>query len=356
MNKSQIKVDKHDKNIYYYQEKGKKNNIKKWKNIFCMNISSEEFIDLHIGDINMNYLIEKFLVGEIKDCKIKFYNGILRRDRGNFFKKNEHYEIGKDDNQLFIKKYNDYIEKYCQQYRLEIIHECESNDFIKMNSYKLVVGLGNPNVLETSITLHPIYGIPYIPGQSIKGTMRNYFLNNYYDIENKNFHVNEKKYNFKALYKYIFGDDTEGDNNIKGGVIFFDTFPSLNKGTSIETDVMTPHYRKYYSENGFPKDDDDPNPILFYVLKNISFYFPIAVDKNIYEKYKSEYGKINKKFIEYNEFKKFIYDLLKKSLEENGLGAKTAVGYGHFNDNNLDKKTIERQLEELQNKFNKRRY
>lgn len=38
--------------------------------------------------------------------------------------------------------------------------------------WRLVIGLGNPNPLETSLTLHPQYGVPLIPGSAVKGLAR----------------------------------------------------------------------------------------------------------------------------------------------------------------------------------------
>src|SRR4051812_25489068 len=34
---------------------------------------------------------------------------------------------------------------------------------------RMVVGLGAESVLETAISLHRIYGVPYIPGSALKG-------------------------------------------------------------------------------------------------------------------------------------------------------------------------------------------
>ena len=39
---------------------------------------------------------------------------------------------------------------------------------------RMIVGLGSESVLETSITLHRTYGVPYIPGSGLKGLAANY--------------------------------------------------------------------------------------------------------------------------------------------------------------------------------------
>ncbi len=43
-------------------------------------------------------------------------------------------------------------------------------------AWRLIVGLGLPSPLETGITLHHLYGFPYLPGSAIKGVTRNWFL------------------------------------------------------------------------------------------------------------------------------------------------------------------------------------
>src|SRR5438034_11037837 len=39
---------------------------------------------------------------------------------------------------------------------------------------RMIVGLGDESVLETSIILHRTYGVPYIPGSALKGLAASY--------------------------------------------------------------------------------------------------------------------------------------------------------------------------------------
>ena len=41
---------------------------------------------------------------------------------------------------------------------------------------RLVIGLSAPSVLDTGISLHRIYGFPYLPGEGVKGTVRHFRL------------------------------------------------------------------------------------------------------------------------------------------------------------------------------------
>src|SRR5256714_2429759 len=94
--------------------------------------------------------------------------------------------------------------------------------------WRMVVGLGGETVLETDLTLHHLYGIPYIPGSALKGLTRAYVTGEVFpskDIE----HDNE-------VVKHIFGTQKEA-----GSVIFFDAMPIDGKATDV-LDIMNSHY------------------------------------------------------------------------------------------------------------------
>src|SRR5690348_10448730 len=46
--------------------------------------------------------------------------------------------------------------------------------FTATTAWRMVVGLGGETVLETDLTLHHLYGIPFIPGSALKGLTRSY--------------------------------------------------------------------------------------------------------------------------------------------------------------------------------------
>src|SRR6266702_2303534 len=52
--------------------------------------------------------------------------------------------------------------------------------------WRMVVGLGGETVLETDLTLHHLYGIPYIPGSALKGLTRAYAAGEKVYIEDAN--------------------------------------------------------------------------------------------------------------------------------------------------------------------------
>jgi CRISPR-associated protein Cmr6 len=176
---------------------------------------------------------------------------------------------------------------------------------------RLIIGLGSTSVFDTSMTLHHIYGIPYIPSTTIKGSFRSCIIQRY-------FNGNEKKALKRDWFVNIFGSQDQ-----EGKVIFFDSF---SEDVKIQKDIMTPHYKEYYSDKDnkkkiAPTDTQDPNPIPFLVVTG-EFKFLIAVKENIQLK------------IKYKKFSilEFVENGLKKSLQNHGIGGKTAVGYGYFNE------------------------
>lgn len=117
--------------------------------------------------------------------------------------------------------------------------------------WKLAIGLGNESVYETSIKLHHIYGIPYIPGSSIKGAIRSHIILEKFG-KDKNGNLDLKKAEARALedqeFCDIFGCPKESlyEESRQGKVIFFDALP-LSK-PKIEPEIMNPHFSEYYSD------------------------------------------------------------------------------------------------------------
>lgn len=298
---------------------------------------------------DMNYtkndivFIEENNNGEINLVKRYLYLDAVEYLKKNVSKNqidNHSLLINKFGNTLNLEKeYNIKINKI--QLFNEINHNVENIknnlkhrfEFISFDAEvldKLIIGLGGHSVFENDITLHHIYGIPYIPGQAIKGVLRNYIISKYFKGELSNGNDGKSKWEEEALkdnrFINIFGGGN-GENTSAGHVIFLDSFPNSN--FEIVSDVMTPHHMSYYTGNEeFPLDWDGVNPIKFLVVdkgseeKALKFNINIAVDKNI----------CNDKW-EKDSICEFILDNLIEALNLYGIGAKTSVGYGYFNIN-----------------------
>lgn len=154
--------------------------------------------------------------------------------------------------------------------------------------WRMVVGLGSGHVQETNMTLHHIYGFPYIPGSAIKGVFH---------------HWADSQISTDEITK-IFGSTEQ-----KGNVIFMDAFPSGD--VEFVMDIMNSHYPDYYGNGGhYPTDCQNPNPVNFLTVEKAAFrFYFLSKQSDCLEK---------------------VAGWLKDILEMKGLGAKTAVCYGYF--------------------------
>jgi CRISPR-associated protein Cmr6 len=162
--------------------------------------------------------------------------------------------------------------------------------------WRVIVGLGTDSVYETGITLHHIYGFPYIPASAIKGITNHYAQDNNYD---------EQTSGLKAWYDDIFGSTSQ-----QGKITFFDAMPTTIP--QLKPDIMNVHYPDYYGGNSAPTDTQSPRPIVFLTVEKTSFQFMIGCKEK------------NKDLLQ------TALDWLQKALTEKGIGAKTAVGYGYM--------------------------
>lgn len=168
---------------------------------------------------------------------------------------------------------------------------------------RMIVGLGSESVLETSITLHHTYGVPYIPGSALKGLAASY----------TNQRLGDKWKKGGPAYNVVFGD-----TNSAGYICFFDALyipGSGHKGQVLYSDVITVHHPKYYQEenSASPSDWDSPNPI---PLLSATGKYLIALAA-------PDLGKDS-------EWIKTTFEILKLALNEMGIGAKTSSGYGRM--------------------------
>ncbi|WP_243189977.1 type III-B CRISPR module RAMP protein Cmr6 [Clostridium faecium] len=319
-NRSHIKnnknIDKEDKDLIEVSKNVYRKDMKEF--IFYKNLDISNFKGLRQDEFNLKYSLQKNVVRE-SGKKERRYLGKIKTNNEKIKGIGEIERLNPNYHQSIVEEYIYSIKEYCRELDFSVT-EIEG-----ITSYRLVVGLGNPSVTETSMTLHNIYGIPYIPGQALKGVVRSYFLQLYSNIEKNEFNkitIDNKKYDFKKMYKWIFGEDISEDDNNKGNLIFFDSFPTSK--ITVERDIMTPHYTDYYENGKDPIDIFEPNPISFYTVKDTKFNFMFALSKK-------EINISEDEFIDYKNFKSFILELIQNAFEEHGIGAKTSIGYGYFN-------------------------
>ncbi len=186
--------------------------------------------------------------------------------------------------------------------------------------WRLVVGLGSEHVQETNMTLHHIYGIPYIPGSAVKGVVRHWWLHENEDFIDNKGKIDEDKAIKNPDFLAVFGSQEQ-----RGKVRFLDAFP---QDVNFATDIMNPHYPDYYSGSKPPTDHQNPIPINFLTIEETTFRFAfLAKDQKALDELKNRFHDV---------------------LEMKGVGAKTSVGYGYFRDFKDQTKVITNELKRQQ--------
>lgn len=227
--------------------------------------------------------------------------------------------------------------KLTQQVRNQNVHSSSIN---VSNNFRLTVGLGNESVYESGITLHHVYGIPYIPGSAVKGITRSWLITEVFNADEKEAEKND-------LFAHLFGKsgDAKDEGGNKGNAYFFDAFPTAVP--TIEPDIMNNHHQDYYEDKGNlpPADWMNPNPVFFLTVKGGEFCFHIGVKENLSVKaLKEKFKDFDLALFKLPEGREplfddnaFLLDILiawvKDALAHHGIGAKTAVGYGRMKSN-----------------------
>lgn len=295
-----------------------------------------------------------------------------------FFKNDQrnriHFEIRANYGHL-----TDNFGKLCQRQsqQVERLFPNNSTKISLQLQWRMALGLGGESIYETNMTLHHLYGIPYLPSSSIKGVLRSWVISQIfaqpesvpdyekdYPLVNAEFRAitesklfctifgcpkdikkvkfkggkPEMKKNEKREDKRVY-DDSESSalgGEHQGTVTFFDGIPNI--APVIKTDVMNVHYKDWYKDIGYsaPTDTQRTNPVLFLTVSNdnnLKFQTHVAVSKKITLK---EIVGDHQQFLIVSELNgdSSLLDLVKhwltQALTQHGIGAKTAVGYGYM--------------------------
>jgi len=264
-------------------------------------------------------------------------NFALRLNKAPYFDSDEKFKFFKTDRKkgIVLDVHPDYSKLDINAIADKHKHSIDKLNISKRSillkpEWRIVIGLGNESVYETSMTLHHIYGIPYIPGSAIKGVIRSYIITEEFG-KDKNGSLDLKNAEKRALkdrsFCDIFGCPKKSSYNEsrQGKIIFFDAFPQSNP--QIEPDVMNPHYSPYYSDSSNkvpPADYHNPVPIFFLTVKNTEFEFIVGINEK-------DNTVIQKGAFKDKRPMEVTYEYIKKTLGEHGIGSKTAVGYGYMN-------------------------
>lgn len=226
--------------------------------------------------------------------------------------------------------------QYCQAmeqagWRYFVLHAQLTSSFVS--------GLGMAHPTETGMVLDHTSGIPYIPAASQKGVLRmahiiNSLLEddtgNWKDLEsllaqgivkeeqNKDTKKMEICWQEDDASKALFG--FSGKNNpLAGHLVVLDAYPLVPPVLGEE--ILNPHFGDYYKGTRGPTEDQSPIPVKFMVVKaGADFVFRLLLRRPLeaaQEKVLEKLGCL-------------VENNLRRAICEEGIGAKTALGFGRF--------------------------
>lgn len=207
--------------------------------------------------------------------------------------------------ELLKQKHNDQ-RTYCESFPSDNYESIQIE--VKLAS-PLLTGIGESHPNEVSMVFDHNLGIPYIPASGVKGIVR--FAHTVSLIpEAISMGKVDEKGRFDDEDEWTFVLNMFGAQKKKGEVIFLDAYPK--DVPQLHIDIMNPHYGPYYSDGLSPADHHNPTPIKFLTVAPETTFIFRAVAKK-------ENGLLQK-----------VKEALLRALSEEGVGAKTAVGYGRF--------------------------
>lgn len=237
-------------------------------------------------------------------------------------------------------------------------------------AWRLAIGLGSYSPLETGITLHPVYGIPFLPGSAVKGVTRSWRLSSLAEDlgmrpltrkEGKEYADDRRPTPQSVLERFLLSESSEerkallsrlareerilspdsplrdnpnegdiyeigggksflgafGSQNRRGEVVFFDAFPEKlltpDNSPILEIDVMNVHYAEYYrsGERKPPAAYLSPNPVPFLTIRAGTIFAVNMICRD-------------------GDLLDLVSSWVSDTLNENGIGAKTRAGYGQL--------------------------
>jgi CRISPR-associated protein Cmr6 len=177
---------------------------------------------------------------------------------------------------------------------------------------RMIVGMGAKNALEFGIHLDRTWGVPVIPGSSLKGIAAAAAQAFAEQVEWRKTKISKDKWRSEPLNAWLFGCGADAEEANRGAVHFWDAWWVPDNDRSkipVHRDVMTVHHPDYYQKgDAAPSDMDEPRPIPF--LSASGTYLIVAEGET--------------------EWREAALEFLKKGLLELGVGAKTNAGYGRL--------------------------
>ena len=199
----------------------------------------------------------------------------------------------------------------------------------------LIINQGGGVLENAGLCLHRFSGCPYIPGSAVKGTARHAAWHEWSESQDielaKNialtfgYPTNEDELDkfLKSKFPDLFGEKGKLAT-FAGTVSFLPAFPV--EKPELVVDIVNCHHTKYYQGNQLPYDNENPIPIFFPAVEaGAQFEFVICPALRNWQHLAQVFG-----LKAFDPPINFALKYLRIGLEEQGIGAKTAAGYGWF--------------------------
>lgn len=212
-----------------------------------------------------------------------------------------------------------------QEILLDVVPGDARLSVIAKSTAPFATGMGMEHPLENGFAFLNPYGLPYLPGSSIKGVLRRAAEELLDAEENGAGQANQHLWSKDDAITALFGRETEDreKEHSRGAITFWDCLPKPKKDLGME--VMTPHQGAYYQaersdaypEGASPHDSGQPIPIVFLVVPpDAEFAFHLVCDtRRLPDSLRGTWQAL-------------MRAALVHAFEWLGFGAKTAVGYG----------------------------
>lgn len=179
---------------------------------------------------------------------------------------------------------------------------------VAVSQGRVLCGLGEETPTENGLSIHPTYGVPYLPGSSLKGIVKAYLE------QTDGVHDDWKRDG--AVFKEVFGEAATGEEDeggLSGTVIFHDALWIPGRAdvpiAPWAAEILTPHFNDYYQKKDSPPHGmQSPVPVTFLAAQG-AFRVVIEGPKALVVR---------------------MEEVVRRALRERGIGAKTRSGYGRL--------------------------
>lgn len=177
-------------------------------------------------------------------------------------------------------------------------------------------GLGNEHPLENGFAFLNPYGLPYLAGSGVKGVLRQAAR------ELASGQWGDPQGWDDAAIDALFGHVCDDEDALqRGALTCWDVIPQL-AGDALQVEVMTAHQSHYHQQGDTPHESGSPNPINFLTIPPGSgFVFHLQCDVPFLQR-------ISPELAQHRRWQALLDAALAHAFAWLGFGAKTAVGYG----------------------------